>query len=98
MAFIFLDDGGPEADEYANNYVYFDPTDPQKLEEVLRVLRNRDTSDPEVKKRLIEVCQASSQARVTRPSGQVAIDWLKNILQASSKFFQRPALSRRAVA
>ena len=27
MAYIFVDDGFPEASEYSNNYVWYDPAD-----------------------------------------------------------------------
>jgi hypothetical protein len=29
---IFVDDGGPDADEFANNYIVFDPRDPKQRE------------------------------------------------------------------
>ena len=31
MAHIFVDDGFPEAGEYASNYVWFDPADPKSV-------------------------------------------------------------------
>jgi len=31
MAYIYVDDGFPEAGEYANNYVWFDPADPKSV-------------------------------------------------------------------
>ena len=32
MPYIFVDDGYPEADEYANNYVWYDEKDPESLQ------------------------------------------------------------------
>lgn len=36
MAHFFFDDGGPEAEDYASNYLVFDETKP----ECLRTIRN----------------------------------------------------------
>lgn len=36
MPFVFVDDGYPEAAEYANNYVWFDSSDPRSLSKALR--------------------------------------------------------------
>jgi hypothetical protein len=35
MPHIFVDDGYPEASEYANNYVWYDASDPTSLERAL---------------------------------------------------------------
>jgi len=31
MAYIFVDDGYPEASDYANNYVSYDPENPESV-------------------------------------------------------------------
>lgn len=31
MAYVFVDDGYPDSEEYASNYVWYDPKDPQPL-------------------------------------------------------------------
>jgi hypothetical protein len=51
MAYIFVDDGAPEAEEYDNNYVWFDERDPddlhRALEEANRVHRSRQAQGAE---------------------------------------------------
>lgn len=39
MAYLFLDDGFPEAAEYANNYIYFDENDPNWLQRVIKLVK-----------------------------------------------------------
>ncbi|MGJ8650726.1 MAG: hypothetical protein ACSHX4_10235 [Opitutaceae bacterium] len=34
MPFVFIDDGNPEAADYENNYVYFEPHNPSLLKEI----------------------------------------------------------------
>ncbi len=39
MAYVFLDDGGPEASELESNYVYFDERQPESIRKAQRQLR-----------------------------------------------------------
>jgi hypothetical protein len=41
MAYIFVDDGFPEAAEYDNNYIWFDETDPRARADALEEARRR---------------------------------------------------------
>jgi hypothetical protein len=41
MPYLFIPDGAPEADEYASNYVWCDPTDPASLRVALDELAQR---------------------------------------------------------
>lgn len=47
MAYIYLDDGGPEANEYDSNYVYFNENNPKSWEIVWNFMKkkNRDRSE-----------------------------------------------------
>jgi hypothetical protein len=43
MPYIFVDDGYPEADEYVNNYVWYDEDDPESLKRAWAEVRRRCT-------------------------------------------------------
>jgi hypothetical protein len=43
MAYIFVSDGGPEAEEYSNNRIWFDERDPaDRRRALLEAQRRRD--------------------------------------------------------
>lgn len=39
MAYYFLDDGAPEADEYSSNFIYFDESKPECLKQLISEVR-----------------------------------------------------------
>ena len=39
MAYTFIDDGYPEADEYETNYIEFDASDPKKIRTVIHQVK-----------------------------------------------------------
>jgi len=39
MAYMFIDDGYPEARDYEGNYQYFDENEPKSLEQLLKVAK-----------------------------------------------------------
>jgi hypothetical protein len=78
MAYIFLNDGGPDANEYENNYVYFDGSNAQTVERIQNVLCCADTNDPEVRSQLIEICTSSVKDDSTRATEFKNNDWVKN--------------------
>jgi signal recognition particle subunit SEC65 len=39
MAYVFIDDGYPEADEYETNYVEFDASDPKKIRLIIQQVK-----------------------------------------------------------
>ncbi len=41
MAYIFIDDGYPDARDYDSNYLYYDPNDLDQMERILRLLEQR---------------------------------------------------------
>jgi hypothetical protein len=41
MAYIFVSDGGPEADEYASNRIWFDERDPEDRRRALSLAQRR---------------------------------------------------------
>jgi len=44
MAYVFIDDGYPEASEFADNYVYFNPADATGVREALNNRRGVNTT------------------------------------------------------
>ena len=41
MAYLYVDDGCPEGDDYASNYIYFDENNPQSLQRALQIAGSR---------------------------------------------------------
>ena len=63
MAYIFLDDGGPEANEYESNYFYFDGSDSRAFSQIHAALRGKDPRDPNVRSEIKSICHASLEKR-----------------------------------
>jgi hypothetical protein len=49
MAYLFLDDGGPEASDYSNNYFRFNESDTQVLNRLIQALNGKNPADPEIR-------------------------------------------------
>ncbi|ACN17044.1 hypothetical protein HRM2_39860 [Desulforapulum autotrophicum HRM2] len=59
MAYLFLSDGGPEAEDYDSNYYYFDASDKAALTAIEEMMIHEDSQDPEIKARLCRICRES---------------------------------------
>lgn len=59
MSYLYLDDGYPDSMEYENNYFYFNSKDPDVLSRLSQTLQGQNPSDPELRNRITEICQAS---------------------------------------
>ena len=44
MAYLIIDDGHPESDEYSNNYIYFDEADPQGFQKAFQRFKSQKKS------------------------------------------------------
>ena len=64
MAYVFLSDGGPEAEEYESNYFYFDESNSETLARLEAVLVSSDTLDPKVRAQIHSICRASLHSNV----------------------------------
>jgi hypothetical protein len=62
MAYLFITDGAPEAEEYESNYLYFDESNPMVVSEIERLLAKRK-DDPSVPNQLVELCNKSFQLK-----------------------------------
>jgi hypothetical protein len=60
MAQIFISDGAPDAEEYDNNYIQFDASNPQVMSAVEKILSTQDyRNNSMVRNRLEEICRSS---------------------------------------
>jgi hypothetical protein len=63
MAHLFIDDGQFEAEDYSNNYIYFDGQNPKCVEKMQALARTLARLEPERKRALLDKIQ-TGQARV----------------------------------
>jgi hypothetical protein len=65
MAYIFLTDDAPEAEEFESNYVYFNESNTAAVAEIERLLVKR-MKDPSVTNELVELCRKSYEVNSSR--------------------------------
>lgn len=87
MAYVFLNDGGPEAEEYDNNYFYFDESNSQTLTIIEELLTSHNPKDPTVRARLYDICQSSLNHRSARTYKNVGISWINSFLRSINQLF-----------
>lgn len=61
MDCFFLSDGGPDAEDYASNYYYFNSSDTDTFARIKQMLDTCDTQDPRVRTELHRLCNVSLQ-------------------------------------
>lgn len=61
MSYLYLDDGHPDSMEYENNYFHFNGNNVDILSLLSQTMQGRDPSDPELRNRVKEICDASFQ-------------------------------------
>jgi hypothetical protein len=66
MAYLYLDDGYPESEDYANNYIYFNASDPECLQKMIQLARTLESVSPPERKAIIEKF-------ITRENSSVAL-------------------------
>ncbi|MBN2011181.1 hypothetical protein JW960_17680 [candidate division KSB1 bacterium] len=86
MAYLYLNDGGPEADEYESNYLYFDGADAQTVERLQNILCCNDTNNPDVRSQLLQICDASLNKTAVRTLTRPKINWVKNVSKMLNMF------------
>jgi hypothetical protein len=89
MAYLFLDDGGPEANEYASNYLYFDGSDSGTIERIADILSGGDVNDPVIRKRLIETCHSRPNGTSAQIHDQGGIDRTKDLSKVRNGLFEQ---------
>ena len=68
MAYIFLDDGGPEAEEYHSNYFHFNDGNPDTIAALERMLTSHAPKDAAFRSEFNRICQASFDQALTPKS------------------------------
>lgn len=70
MAFVFISDGGPDAEEYDSNYIYFDESNPEVVSQIEIFLRERKDKSSGFSQ-LEEICRKSYIVNKKYNTGQV---------------------------
>ncbi len=65
MAYLYFSDGGPDAEEYESNYLYFNESNTEIVSEIERLLVRRK-EDPAVMNQLEELCRRSFEKKVNQ--------------------------------
>lgn len=68
MAYVFLNDGGPEAEDYDSNYFYFNDGNPSALAAIERMLTSSAPRDAAFRSEFDRICQASFDQPVPQKS------------------------------
>lgn len=76
MAYIFISDGGPEAEEYDNNYFSYDESNIEARAKIKNIIENCDTQDPQIRTKLIDICRESHRHPSTDKAPGYRFGWL----------------------
>ena len=79
MAYLFFDDGGPDAEDYHNNYLFFNEKNCETLSCIIHIMCTKDTADPLVKTELQTLCQESFKGPPEITSRHGLAGWFKQI-------------------
>ena len=63
MAYVFLDDGSPEASDCDSNYFYFNESHPPAFSSIQSLLSRGDHQSAQVRTQLRSICQSSLNQR-----------------------------------
>ncbi len=66
MAYVFLSDGGPEAEDYDSNYYYFDESNPDAMTAIEKMLTSNAPRNSAFRAEFETICRASFD----RPAGK----------------------------
>ena len=94
MAYIFISDGGPDAEEYENNYFYFNESDEQTLLRIEKFISNKDITDPNARRQLHRICQSSFNHIPPLSYGMIYWDWMDRIRDFINQFFHKSTLQQ----
>ena len=56
MAYVFLDDGAPDARDYDSNYFYFNGSDSITLSQIFTAISGNNPNNPEVRSKVKRIC------------------------------------------
>ena len=86
MSYIFLSDNGPDAEDYENNYFYFDESNSQAVELIKKMLSSSTERDSEFRTQLQNICQSSLNHRNAK-NNNFLIRWIKSISKLKKQTF-----------
>lgn len=94
MAYVYLNDGGPEAEEYESNYYYFDDSNPDAMAAIERMLTSDVPRDSAFRSEFEKICRASFDKPAKRKSKNHVRLWVAGMIQAIAQkpFAAPPAL------
>ena len=75
MAYLFISDGGPDAEDFDNNYYEYDKSNHETLRHIRYIQDQYDTHNPNVRKELIAICKASFNQPRTQKSSKEFTGW-----------------------
>ena len=92
MAYVYLDDNGPESEDYDSNYFYFDESNAAALNQIENLLTSRAPRDEAFREQLSEICQASFSKPVVKKVPSIGKEgWYKII----SKYIRNMSFNAR---
>jgi hypothetical protein len=80
MAYVYISDDGPDAEEFESNYIAFDPSDERKFAEIRSIISAEDCRVSVVRNRLETVCE-SSLSSSSRNGKEFFSDMIKRIVR-----------------
>jgi hypothetical protein len=63
MAYIVISDEGPNAEDYENNYIFFDGSNPHTVAEIEQLFLSKGNRDSAFYSELEKVCKSSLQPK-----------------------------------
>ena len=78
MAYLYINDGAPESEDYNNNYFYFDESEPQALSRIREALGENSCGRIQLRYNLDRICKPGNRNPVwlfdCRDGGQECLD------------------------
>jgi hypothetical protein len=59
MAYVYISDDGPDAEEFESNYISFDSSDERLFAEIRKIIATEDCRVGAVRNRLATICHSS---------------------------------------
>lgn len=81
MAYVYLNDGGPESEDYDSNYFYFDENNLKALALIENLLTSNAERNEAFRDKLNELCQYSLTKDPTGTNGKV-MRWIKELFKS----------------
>lgn len=80
MAYAYLDDGAPEAEEYESNYYYFDASNPEAVAAIEKMLTSTSPRNAAFRAEFSELCRASFDRPVAKRPKRLPYAWVTGVV------------------